>query len=194
MTWCCFKKKAMFYFTVVKWGREIQWWAWVSGKGRSSPFNPFTPNCECWSGPYVTAAMCSWALCVSLDMTLLCASSSSLSPYRGCNSIILPKMFPVYKLEEAFAASVLGLGFIPHVLWRSVLHRCFILWKQKGNIENYFLLDDQLWKLKKCGFCQLFWGICFILIEGPKLSNCYLACWEAVKLQQINVHVIPIGI
>lgn len=62
-----------------------------------------------------------WALCVSWSLFLrhdLTLCLSSLSPYWGCNSIILPKMLPVYKLEEALAASVLGLGFIPHVLWR----------------------------------------------------------------------------
>lgn len=32
-------------------------------------------------------------------------------------------MFLVYKLEEDLAASVLGLGFIPHVLWRGAASR-----------------------------------------------------------------------
>lgn len=39
----------------------------------------------------------------------------------------------------------------------------------------------------------ILWDL-FDLIEGPKLSNSFLACWEAVKFQQINAHVISVGI
>lgn len=71
-------------------------------------------------------------------MTLLCASSSSLSVYLGCNSAIFPKTFPVYKLEEALAASVLGLGFIPYVLWRGAASKVTsVEWDTEGSCAAF---------------------------------------------------------
>lgn len=46
---------------------------------------------------------------------------------------------------------------------------------------------------KKWVLSIILWDL-FNLIEDPKLSNCFLACWEAVKFQQINARVISVGI
>lgn len=47
------------------------------------------------------------------------------------------------------------------------------LWKQKGSIKNYFLVDDQLWKLKKRWVLSIILWDSFNLIEGPELSNLF---------------------
>lgn len=67
--------------------------------------------------------------------------------------------------------------------------------KTKGKHEKLLLSGWSALEAEKRKWVLsiILWDL-FNLIEGPKLSNSFLACWEAVKFQQINAYEISVGI